>query len=316
LNEAPGKTGGFFYDAAVLQPRVVLAYSTAGLALAAQWVAAKVAIGSAPPLELATVRFAIASVVLVALSVATRTPPPIRRWRSVTAAAALGFFGFNSLAFLGLRLTPAADSALIVPTAIPVATALFATLIRERLTSRKLVGFVVASIGATIVIVGGQQGGAEISTTRLLGDLLELASAICWAACLTVSAIVLRTETILGFVTMASVLGTAMLFPLGFVEQGYRDLASWGTTAWLAALSLGVISTVVAFLIFFWAVHRFGAGLGAMISYIAPIAALILAFLVLGERPLPLQLVGALVIVLGVRLAARPAAIAPVMGSD
>jgi len=63
------------------------------LALAAQWVAAKVALGAAPPLELATVRFTIASVVLVALSLATRTAPPIRRWRSVTAAAALGFFG-------------------------------------------------------------------------------------------------------------------------------------------------------------------------------------------------------------------------------
>jgi drug/metabolite transporter (DMT)-like permease len=292
----------------VLRPRVVLAYSTAALALAAQWVAAKVALAAAPPLELATIRFAIASAVLVALSLATRTLPPIHRWRTVTAAAALGFFGFNSLAFLGLQLTPASDSALIVPTVIPVATALFATLIRERLTSRKLLGFAVASIGAAIVIVGGQQGGTEISTTRLLGNLLELASAVCWAACLTVSAVVLRSESILGFVTMTSVLGTAMLFPLGFLEQGYRDLPSWGVQAWLAALSLGVISTVVAFLIFFWAVSRFGAGLGAMISYIVPIAALILAFVVLGERPLALQIAGALVIVLGVRLAASPAA--------
>ena len=66
---------------------------------------------------------------------------------------------------------------------------------------------------------------------------------------------------------------------------------------------------LVAFLIFFWAVSRFGAGLGAMVSYLAPIAALALAFIVLGERPLPLQLVGAVVIVLGVHLAARPAAV-------
>jgi drug/metabolite transporter (DMT)-like permease len=172
----------------VRQPRVVLAYSTAALALAAQWVAAKVALGTAPPLELATVRFAIASVVLVALSLATRTPPPIHRWRLVTAAAALGFFGFNSLAFLGLQLTPASDSALIVPTVIPVATALFATLIHERLTSRKALGFAVATIGAAIVIAAGQQGGAEISTTRLLGNLLELASAVCWhCECPTIS---------------------------------------------------------------------------------------------------------------------------------
>ena len=292
------------------QPRVVLAYSTAALALAAQWIAAKIGLAEAPPLELSTMRFAIASAVLVTLALITRTPLPIHRWRLVTAAAAFGFLGFNGLAFLGLQLTPASDSALIIPTTIPVATALFATLIRERLTSRKLLGFAVASLGAVIVIAGGQQGGTEISTTRLLGNVLELASAVCWGACLTISALVLRNASILGFVTMASLLGTAMLFPLGFLEHGYRDIPSWGAQAWLAATFLGVISTVVAFLIFFWAVSRFGAGLGAMVSYLAPIAALILAFVVLGERPLPVQLVGAVVIVLGVRLAARPVAVA------
>jgi drug/metabolite transporter (DMT)-like permease len=295
----------------VRQPRVVLAYSTAALALAAQWIAAKIGLATAPPLELSTMRFAIASAVLVALALATRTPLPIRRWRPVTAAAAFGFLGFNGLAFLGLQLTPASDSALIIPTTIPVATALFATLIRERLTSRKVLGFAVASLGAVVVIAGGQQGGADISTMRLLGNLLELGSAVCWGACLTISAIVLRKESILGFVTMASLLGTAMLFPLGFLEHGYRDVPSWGAQAWLAAAFLGVISTVVAFLIFFWAVSRFGAGLAAMVSYLAPIAALILAFIVLGERPLPLQLVGAVVIVLGVRIAARPVAVTP-----
>lgn len=289
------------------QPRVILAYSTAALALAAQWIAAKIALASVPPLELSTMRFAIASAVLVALALVTRTPLPLHRWRPVTAAAAFGFLGFNSLAFLGLRLTPASDSALIIPTTIPVATALLATLIRERLTSRKLVGFGVASLGAAIVIAGGQQLGAEISTSRLLGNLLELASAVSWAACLTISALVVRGGSVLGFLTMASLLGTAMLFPLGFLELGYRDVPGWSAQAWLAAASLGVISTVIAFLIFFWAVSRFGAGLGAMVSYLAPVAGLVLAFVVLGERPLPIQLVGALVIVLGVRLATRPA---------
>lgn len=296
------------------RPRVVLAYSTAALALATQWTVAKIALAIVPPLELATMRFAIASAVLVVLALVTRTRLPLHRWRPVTAAAAFGFLGFNTLAFLGLRLTPASDSALIIPATIPVATALLATLIRERLTSRRLVGFGVASLGAAVVIAGGQPSGTEISTSRLLGNLLEFASAVSWAACLTISALVVRSESVLGFLTMASLIGTAMLFPLGFLEQGYRDVPGWSAQAWLAAASLGVISTVVAFLIFFWAVSRFGAGLGAMVTYLALVAGLILAFLVLGERPLPLQLVGALVILLGVRLAMRPALRSPARG--
>lgn len=286
------------------RPVVVLAYATAALALSAQWIAAKVALRSAPPLELSTMRFAVASVIFVLLAIATRTPLPLHRWRPVTAAAAFGFLGFNGLAFLGLQLTPASDSALIIPTTIPVATALLATFIGEPMTRRKLLGFAVATAGAALVVVAGQQAGSEASASRLVGNLLQLASAVCWGACLTISVRVIRTEGVLGFVTMASLIGTAMLFPLGFLEHGYRDLPTWAPEAWRAIAVLGLISTVVAFLIFFWAVRRFGAGLAAMISYLAPVAALILAFAVLGERALPLQLVGAAVILLGVRLAA------------
>lgn len=289
------------------RPVVVLAYTTAALALSAQWIAAKIALRSAPPLELSTMRFAAASVIFVLLALATRTPLPLHRWRPVTAAAALGFLGFNNLAFLGLRLTPASDSALIIPTTIPLATALLATFIGEPMTRRKLLGFAVASAGAAVVIVGGQQAVTEASASRLLGNLLQLASAVCWGACLTISVRVIRMEGVLGFVTLASLIGTAMLFPFGFLEHGYRDLPAWAPEAWQAVAVLGLISTVVAFLIFFWAVRRFGAGLAAMISYLAPVAALILAYAVLGERPLPLQLLGAAVILLGVRLAATQA---------
>lgn len=289
------------------RPVVVLAYATAALALSAQWIAAKVALRSAPPLELSTMRFAVASLVFVLLAIATRTPLPLHRWRPVTAAAAFGFLGFNGLAFLGLQLTPASDSALIIPTTIPVATALLATFIGEPVTRRKLLGFAVATAGAALVIIAGQQAGSEASASRLFGNLLQLASAVCWGACLTISVRVIRTEGVLGFVTLASLIGTAMLFPFGFLEHGYRDLFTWEPEAWRAVAVLSLISTVVAFLIFFWAVRRFGAGLAAMISYLAPVAALILAYAVLGERPLPLQLLGAAVILFGVRLAASQA---------
>jgi drug/metabolite transporter (DMT)-like permease len=295
----------------VSQRVVILAYSTAALALAVQWTAAKVALATIPPFELSTMRFAIASGLLVIVALATRTSLPLPRWRPIVAAAALGFLGFNGLAFFGLHLTPASDSALIVPTTIPVATALLATFVHEQLTSRRMIGLGVATIGAAILVAGGQQLGAEASTSRLLGDLLELGSAIAWAACLTVSALVVRKGNVLGFVTMASLLGTVMLFPLGFLEHGYQDIPTWTDRAWAAVAILAILSTVVAFLIFFWAVSRFGPSRASLISYLAPVAGLLIAFVVLGERPAALQLAGAVIILLGVRLIASRA---PVVG--
>jgi drug/metabolite transporter (DMT)-like permease len=47
-----------------------------------------------------------------------------------------------------------------------------------------------------------------------------------------------------------------------------------------------------------------------MVTYLTPVATLVLAVLILGEQPLPLQLVGGAVIVIGVRLAARRSGVA------
>jgi drug/metabolite transporter (DMT)-like permease len=284
---------------------IVAVYATLSLTLSGQWIAAKIGVSTAPPLELSTMRFAIATFVLLVACVITRTPLPIHRWRPVTAAAACGVLGFNSLAFLGVSLTPASDSALIIPTIIPLATAIFATLIRERLTSQRLIGFAIASAGTALVILAGQQLAADSSAPRLRGDLLEIGAAAAWAASLTIGALVLREETVLGYVSLMVLLGTVMLLPLGVFERGYRDLGVWPSETWLAAGFLGVFSTAVAFVLFLWAVRRFGPSLAAMVTYLTPIGTLLLAFLILGERPLPLQLVGGVVIVLGVRLAAR-----------
>jgi drug/metabolite transporter (DMT)-like permease len=286
-------------------PIVVAVYATLAITLGGQWIAAKLGVTAVPPLELSTMRFAIAACVLLAACAITRTAVPLHRWRPVAAAAACGVLGFNTLAFVGLSLTPAADSALIIPTTIPMATALFATLIHESLTSRKLFGFAIASIGAALVIVGGQQGGGESSSTRLVGDLMELGAATAWAASLTIGAVVLRKERVLGYVTLMVLIGTAMLLPLGAVQQSYRDVPTWAAQTWLAAAFLGVFSTSVAFVLFFWAVRRYGASLAAMVTYLTPVATLLLALVILDERPLPLQLVGGAVIIVGVRLAAR-----------
>ena len=286
-------------------PVVIAAYATLSLTLGGQWIAAKLGVTAVPPLELSAMRFVIAAAVLLAACAVTRTPLPLHRWRPIGAAAVCGAVGFNTLAFLGISVTPASDSALIIPTMIPLATALFATLIHERLTSRKLGGFAIATVGAALVIAGGQGGGGEASALRLRGDLMEVGAAAAWAANLTIAAIVLRKESVLGYTTLMVTIGAVLLLPFGALERGYADVPAWSTDTWLAAGFLGVFSTALAFVLFFWAVHRFGASLAAMVAYLTPVTTLVLAFFILAERPLPLQLVGGVVIVVGVRIAAR-----------
>ena len=276
------------------------AFCTA-LAWSGSWITGKLALATAPPLELSTVRFVIAAVILAAIAIATRAELGRGGLRPVVLAGIFGYCAYNAFVFVGLAMAPASDGALIVPTTIPVLTALAASSVGERLTATKVAGFALASIGAVIVIAGGQTAD-EISGRRLIGDLLMLAGAGCWATYTVLGTIALRTRSPLAIVTIAAPIGALCLVPLGFFEKGYADVPGWSVAVWLNVLYLALVGTVASFTLFYWVVRRVGAGVAAMTSYFVPILTLAMAVFFLGDRPEPLQLVGGLVILAGVRV--------------
>ncbi|HKC90656.1 MAG TPA: DMT family transporter [Candidatus Limnocylindria bacterium] len=279
-----------------------LAALCAALAWSGAWITGKLAVASAPPLEISTVRFVIAALVLAAIATATRIDLGRGSLWPVVLAGVFGYSAYNAFVFVGLTMAPASDGALIVPTLIPVLTAIAASFVGERLTATKLAGFALASIGAGLVIAAGQTGD-EISSRRLIGDLLMLLGAGCWAIYTVLGTIALRTRSPLAIVTIAAPVGAALLFPLGFFEKGFADVPTWSLGVWLNVLYLALAVSVASFTLFYWVVRRVGAGVAAMSSYFVPVLTLAMAVVFLGDRPQPLQLVGGVVILAGVRLA-------------
>ena len=289
----------------------LLVYVTVALCWSGSWITGKLGVALVPPLELSAVRFAIAGALMLLLARATGAPLGRSKLPLIVLAGAFGIFGYNALVFVGLTLAPASDGALIVPTLNPVMVVLFATLVGERITRNKILGLGLATVGAAVVIAGAQTGLA-FSQQRLVGDLLMLGGAACWGVYATLGTITLRHGSPLGVTAIACLAGAAMLFPLGFLEQGYRDVPAWPASAWLDIGYLAVFATTIGFVLFYWAVQRFGAGLASMVSYLVPVFTLIGAAVFLAERPTALQLIGGAVILAGVRVAtwrARPAAL-------
>ncbi|TME35074.1 MAG: DMT family transporter [Chloroflexi bacterium] len=286
-------------------PRSVLtplaAFSVA-LAWSGGWIAGKLGVASAPPLEFSAIRFIIASGALAFIVVATRTRIRRDALGPVVLSAIFGYLGYNAFVFVGLTMAPASDAALIVPTTIPVLTAIAASFFGERVTTTKVAGFALASIGAALVIAAGQTGG-EVSSQRLLGDVLLLVGAVCWSIYTVLGTITLRTRSPIEVVALAAAIGALLLLPFGFLEQGYRDVPTWSAGVWVDVLFLALVVTVGSFTLFYWVVRRVGAGIASMSSYFVPVLTLALAVVLLGDRPEALQLVGGLVILAGVRLA-------------
>ncbi len=289
----------------------LIVYVTVALCWSGSWTAGKLGVGAVPPIELSAIRFALAGVLMLAIARATGASLGLARWKLLIVAAFFGIFAYNALVFVGLTLGPASDGALIVPTLNPVLTVLFASVLGERLTRNKLAGVGVATLGAIVVVVSAQSG-AELSSQRLLSDLMMLGGAACWSVYATIGAITTRTGSPLGVTAVACLAGAAMLFPFGFLEKGYQDVPMWPASAWLDIAYLVVFATIVGFVLFYWAVRRFGAGLASIMSYLVPIFAVTQAVFLLNEHPTALEIVGGAIILLGVRLAtwrARPVAL-------
>lgn len=282
---------------------ILAAYALIALSWGGTWVVGKAAVGAIPPIEMSAIRFAIVAAVLLASCAVLRVPLGTRHLREVLVAGVAGITGYNALVFVALRTATASDGALIVPPTAPVFTALAATVIGERLTREKVLGFALSTVGAALVIAGAQGVGGSFSADRLVADLMALGGSACWAVYGVAGRIAMRDRSPMALVAMTATIGAVGLFALGFVEQGFRDVPSWPGGAWLEIAYLVLFGTIVSFILFYWAVRRFGAGIGAMSSYMVPVAALVLAAIFLAERPAPVQLIGGAVILAGVRIA-------------
>src|SRR2546422_7657222 len=190
-----------------------LAAFCVALAWSGGWIAGKLGVTSAPPLEFSAVRFIIAAMALGAIALATRTPIGSGGLLPIVLSAVFGYLGYNAFVFVGLTMAPASDAALIVPTTIPVLTAIAASFVGERLSSTKIAGFILASLGAALVIAAGQNGGG-VSGRGLIGDVLMLAGAVCWAIYTTPGTVTLRRRSPLAGVIPATPLWGVAVLPL------------------------------------------------------------------------------------------------------
>jgi drug/metabolite transporter (DMT)-like permease len=87
---------------------------------------------------------------------------------------------------------------------------------------------------------------------------------------------------------------------------GVTILANTAVAWWLPALLLILISTISGFLTGIVAVRRLGSSVGSFVALTEVIFAVAFAFLLLGQRPGLMQLIGGILILAGIALVQRP----------
>ena len=253
------------------------------------------------PLPYATVRYGLAALTFVGITLAAeRTMHIARRDWALVAAATLALW-LNQLSFVfALDVTSASTIGLVLG-ATPIFAALLGmTLGTERLSARFWVGAAVSFAGVALVALGA--GGHVEGGTR--GVLLGVLTAATWAGYSVAVTPLMARYSPYRISALVLSLGWVLIAATGARATAEQDLGvGWWVWALLVFATLGPLVTTNV--LWFRSLDRIGPARATLAANLQPFVAAVFALVLLSERMTLLQVAGGALIGAGIVLARR-----------
>ena len=252
------------------------------------------------PITFNAIRFVISSTAMV-LILKARGDRVLPDWKDMRRIMWLGFLGNTLYPFifvLGLDRTKAGNAALLM-----ALTPVFAFLIgvgmkKEQFSMGVLIGIILSLSGAAAIVLFGR---AEVSfSDSWQGDLLMIAAAAFWAWQSVESTRLLPKYGPIRLTVFAMTAGSAILVPLSIPWMLSQDWRSVPLVGWLGVAYSALLSITYSYFIWAYAIDTIGVAHTSVFNNVTPIVALVAGWLLLSEKPLPTQLAGVALVLVGV----------------
>ncbi|ARX67166.1 MULTISPECIES: DMT family transporter [Bacillus] len=248
------------------------------------YVVSKYVLDFIPPLTLVWLRFIIAFVVLYGiLKLAEKKQKKkvtIRKkdWLLFAWIGFIGYFISITCQFIGTKLSDAHTGSLVT-SATPAFMVIFAALIlKEKLTARRLLSTIIATIGVIIVI------GWDIEIgSYFIGTIILVGAAITWALLSIHVKIASIQFSSLVITTYAIFFSLFFITPFMIWELQAASIGTVNTYVILGVLYLGIVSTAGAFFLWNKGLELMDASIGSLFFFFQPIVGSLLGWLLLNE---------------------------------
>ncbi len=277
--------------------------SVAAIIWGGMYVSSKYLLESIPPATLLFIRYLIASIVLVAISLYRREKlGTTKHWSWFFQIGFIGYFLSIGTQFLGTKLSNAHLASLIT-TLSPIFLSIFAVLLlKEHMTRRQLHSMIIAVIGL-IIIVGLPNGDSE---NLLIGNLILIFTSISWGYYSVIARKASKHYSPLHLTTVGILIATLFTFPVTFFESDqwqFSFLFNWSTV--LNIIFIGVFATALAFFSWNKGLELTPSHQAGLFFFLQPIVGSLLGWILLGERLSMTFIIGSLFILAGVYINMR-----------
>jgi drug/metabolite transporter (DMT)-like permease len=286
--------------------RIPAAWVTLCIVWSSTWLAIKIGLRDLPPISFVASSFVIATIVLLAISIGrVRLLPATAGDYFVLAVTGVLMFGVNYLTVFWGELYVSSGLAAVLQTTITIFGMLFAhwMLPDEPLRVQRLSGALIA-IGGVILICG-----RLLNFGGVLAFCGGVAIAIGGAAAAFSNVLLKKRALTLAPAMLAAwqmIFGTIPMLILGAIVDGNPAKFHWTSTAVFCLLYLAIIGSSLTFLLLYWLLPRMSVINLQAISLITPPGAVMLGWILGGEKFPLWSLLGAAIVLVGVWMIFRP----------
>ncbi|MGJ8561286.1 MAG: DMT family transporter [Litorimonas sp.] len=253
-----------------------------------------------PPLTIVTARVGLAAIILWVIVLATNISRPkhAKDWMALGVVGLLNNALPFSLIVWGQTQIDSGLASVLNATA-PLFTVVVAgaVLADEKLTKNKLAGVMLGLVGICVLV--GPEAFRGLGQS-LFGQLAVIGAAMSYA----LAGVFSRRFSARGIPPLMIATGQVsaatllLLIPVVLID-GAAIMTPLPLTAWGSLLGLAVLSTVLAYGLYFRLIASAGATNAALVTFLIPISAIALGAAFLGERLTPIQAGGAALIGVG-----------------
>ncbi|MBI2239194.1 MAG: DMT family transporter [Magnetospirillum gryphiswaldense] len=278
------------------RPSSIFAMALLGLGMVAAGsvvAASKLAVTSLPPFTAACLRYGLAAVILVPWAWTRHGLPRLSRHDGLilVAQATLGSLGFSLLLLLGLRLGEAAPAS-VAAGSLPLLVLALGSIQSRRMPRPRLL------FACVLAVLGLAAAGRHGSLSSLI-----FAAIACEAAFVTLDRAMHHPPPPLTLSALLCLGGTLLTLPGALTESWPAAVPA---PAWAALLWHSVIGTVLGFWSWYAGTARLGAAAAAPFTALFPLTGLVASPLVLGVPPDTETVLGGVLVIGAILLAAAP----------
>ncbi|KLN59167.1 ABC transporter permease [Kiloniella spongiae] len=241
-----------------------------------------VAVSELPPFTIVTIRVGFAAVALwaVIFSLKMSLPTTIKAWKALLIMGLLNNVIPFTLIVWGQIYIPSGLASILNAT-----TPLFGVIVAalflpdEKATALKVVGVIVGFFGVVLMFGLPDDNQNFLAQLAILGATLTYAFAGVFGRRFKAMAIN-PIVTAAGQVTGATVL----LVPITYMIEGVPSLQTVSNETWMSLIALALLSTAVAYILYFKILERAGATNLLLVTLLVPVSAILLGALFLNEK--------------------------------